>query len=778
MRLTERPLEELTAEARAVRDAQRGRLVTYSPKVFIPLTKLCRDVCHYCTFAAAAPAGERAYLTIDEVLEIARAGERAGCREALFTLGRQAGAALPAPPARSSPALGLRLDARVPRRRRARRARGDLAAAAPQPGRARRGRLRAAAPGRGLDGDDARDELRQRLSQRGGPHFGSPDKLPAARLETLRLAGEARVPFTTGILIGIGETRAERVEALEAIAAAGPARAGGDRPELPRQARHADGARARAAARGAPLDDRGRPADPAARGRAPGAAEPDRRLRPAARRRHRRLGRRLAASRSTTSTPRRRGPSSSCLRAATESRGLELVAAPDRLPRAHRRRRGSTRACCRASCAPPTRSASPARTTGPPARPASVPFVVRRDPLPLELARRARRGRDRAAVPGARRGAPARVRRGRPAAARGERRRRQLRRDPERPVHERLLLPLRLLRLLEGEAGREPARRAVPRAARRRSCGARSRRGSAARPRSASRAGSIPRFDGDYYVSVVRAIKDAVPGPARPRLQRARGLAGRRDARRAAAPTTWRGCATRGSPRCRERPPRCSTTRCARSSAPTRSRPRSGSRCTRPRTRSASARTTRSCSATSTGRGTGRATCSRCASSSSATGGFTEFVPLPFVHMEAPIYLKGRARAGADLRRGAADARRRPARAPPVDRERAGLVGQGRAAGRRRGAARRGERPRRHADERVDLARRRRRVGPGARARADGGADPLGGPRAAAADDALRRAAGGAGGALLRRRAARRSRGTRTSTRRGSSGRASSSGPS
>ena len=104
-----------------------------------------------------------------------------------------------------------------------------------------------------------------RLSERGGPHFGSPDKLPAARLETLRLAGEARVPFTTGILIGIGETREERLEALRAIAAAGPARAGGDRPELPREAGHADGRRAGAAARGAALDDRGRAADPAAR---------------------------------------------------------------------------------------------------------------------------------------------------------------------------------------------------------------------------------------------------------------------------------------------------------------------------------------------------------------------------------------------------------------------------------------------------------------------------------------------------------------------------------
>src|SRR4051795_11494298 len=85
--LVEAPTDELCAEARAVRERGHGRLVTYSPKVFIPLTKLCRDVCHYCTFARPPRRGERAYLTIDEMLAIARAGAAAGCREALFTLG-------------------------------------------------------------------------------------------------------------------------------------------------------------------------------------------------------------------------------------------------------------------------------------------------------------------------------------------------------------------------------------------------------------------------------------------------------------------------------------------------------------------------------------------------------------------------------------------------------------------------------------------------------------------------------------------------------------------
>src|SRR2546421_3891002 len=87
MELLDRPLEDLCAEARALRDEGHGRLVTYSPKVFIPLTKLCRDVCHYCTFARPPRRGEHAYMSIEEVLAVARAGAGAGCREALFTLG-------------------------------------------------------------------------------------------------------------------------------------------------------------------------------------------------------------------------------------------------------------------------------------------------------------------------------------------------------------------------------------------------------------------------------------------------------------------------------------------------------------------------------------------------------------------------------------------------------------------------------------------------------------------------------------------------------------------
>lgn len=206
-------------EARRIRDSRRGRLVTYSPKVFIPLTKLCRDVCHYCTFAAPPRRNKRVYLTLEEVVELARAGEGAGCREALFTLGDKPELRYRA--ARDELAeLGYETTLAY------------LAAAAgavleettllPHLNPGLLGRrdfelLRPVAASMGM----MLETSSLRLSERGGPHFGSPDKLPTARLETLRLAGEAKVPFTTGILIGLGETRAERVEALQAIASAG-----------------------------------------------------------------------------------------------------------------------------------------------------------------------------------------------------------------------------------------------------------------------------------------------------------------------------------------------------------------------------------------------------------------------------------------------------------------------------------------------------------------------------------------------------------------------------
>jgi FO synthase len=212
--LLDAPLDELLAAARALR---AGPLVTYSPKVFVPLTTLCRDVCHYCTFARPPRRGERAYMSIDEVLAVARAGAAAGCREALFTLGDKPELRYRA--AREELAA-LGCETTIEYLARAAEAVLEETGLLPHlnPGVLTRADLELLRPVSASMGIML-ETVSERLSARGGPHFGSPDKLPAARLETIRLAGELGIPFTTGILIGIGETRAERLEALRAIRA-------------------------------------------------------------------------------------------------------------------------------------------------------------------------------------------------------------------------------------------------------------------------------------------------------------------------------------------------------------------------------------------------------------------------------------------------------------------------------------------------------------------------------------------------------------------------------
>jgi FO synthase len=217
MELLDRPLEDLCVEARALRDEGHGRLVTLSPKVFIPLTKLCRDVCHYCTFAQPPRRGERAYMTIDEVLAVARAGAAAGCHEALFTLGDKPELRYRA--AREELAE-LGCDTTLEYLERVAGAVLEETGLLPHlnPGVLTREdvrRLRPVSASMGL----MLETTSERLAERGGPHFGSPDKAPALRVATIEAAGEERVPFTTGILIGIGETRAERLDALRAIRA-------------------------------------------------------------------------------------------------------------------------------------------------------------------------------------------------------------------------------------------------------------------------------------------------------------------------------------------------------------------------------------------------------------------------------------------------------------------------------------------------------------------------------------------------------------------------------
>jgi FO synthase len=209
-------LPELMTAAAARRDAAYGRLISYSRKVFIPLTKLCRDVCHYCTFAERPRAGRPAYLSPEDVLTIARAGAAAGCTEALFTLGDKPelryGAAREALAARGHAttieylremsALVLEETGLLPHLNPGVMTREEITAL----------RKVSASMGIMLESSSAR------LCEPGGVHYGSPDKLPAVRLEMMRHAGELAVPFTTGILIGIGETRAERLDSLAAIA--------------------------------------------------------------------------------------------------------------------------------------------------------------------------------------------------------------------------------------------------------------------------------------------------------------------------------------------------------------------------------------------------------------------------------------------------------------------------------------------------------------------------------------------------------------------------------
>ena len=212
MTLLDLPTDELTARARQVRTATTSTRVTYSPKVFIPLTRLCRDRCGYCTFATAPRHIASPYLSPDEVLAIAGQGAEAGCHEALFTLGEapeeryaEARDWLTAHGFSSTVDYLVAMGARVleetgllPHMNAGAVSGDDLS------------RLREVAPSQGMMVESLRPDL--------AAHRGAPDKTPERRLATLEAAGELSIPFTTGILVGIGEAESDRVEALEAIA--------------------------------------------------------------------------------------------------------------------------------------------------------------------------------------------------------------------------------------------------------------------------------------------------------------------------------------------------------------------------------------------------------------------------------------------------------------------------------------------------------------------------------------------------------------------------------
>jgi FO synthase len=216
--MDEAPLAALLQAAAAVRDRFKGRSIGYSKKVFIPLTHLCRDYCGYCTFRADPEAGVQPYMTPDEVLAVAEAGRRAGCKEALFSLGDQ--------PERVFPEAKeflkkLGFDRTL-----------EYLAAMSELVLEKTGLLPHSNPG--LMGTEDLSRLREtnvsvglmlesispRLGRFGGAHWKAPDKVPSLRMRTIENAGQLSMAFTTGMLMGIGETMEERVDTLLAIRSA------------------------------------------------------------------------------------------------------------------------------------------------------------------------------------------------------------------------------------------------------------------------------------------------------------------------------------------------------------------------------------------------------------------------------------------------------------------------------------------------------------------------------------------------------------------------------
>jgi len=208
-------IAQLMSVAGKLRDQGFGSLVTYSRKVFIPLTQLCRDVCHYCTFARTPKRIDSPYMSVEEVLSSVRQAQRMGCKEALFTLGerpemryqaardalKQLGFASTLEYLAHVASVVFDETGILPHINAGTMSGEEIEM------------LRPVSASMGIMLESASS----RLCQKGMPHYGSPDKQPEVRLETLRLAGEARVPFTSGILIGIGESRRERIESLLAL---------------------------------------------------------------------------------------------------------------------------------------------------------------------------------------------------------------------------------------------------------------------------------------------------------------------------------------------------------------------------------------------------------------------------------------------------------------------------------------------------------------------------------------------------------------------------------
>ena len=208
-------LPEICQAASELRDRGKGRIITFSPKVFLPLTRLCRDFCGYCTFRRSPQETDSLYMTLEEVTAVARAGKRAGCTEALFTLGerpeqrypeagrwlREAGFESTLDYLREAASRVLREVGLLPHLNPGTMSRRELAS------------LRPVSASMGI----MLENVSPRLSEPGGPHHQAPSKWPRARVRALELAGREAVAFTTGLLVGIGESREERIDSLLTI---------------------------------------------------------------------------------------------------------------------------------------------------------------------------------------------------------------------------------------------------------------------------------------------------------------------------------------------------------------------------------------------------------------------------------------------------------------------------------------------------------------------------------------------------------------------------------
>ena len=208
-------LPSLCRAAAELRDRGKGRIVTFSPKVFIPLTRLCRDFCGYCTFRQSPPESKSLFMTVEEVVAVAKAGKRAGCTEALFTLGERpeqrypeakawlkgAGYQTTLDYARDAAAVVIEEVGLLPHLNPGTMSRRELAS------------LRPVSASMGI----MLENVSPRLTELGGPHHQAPSKWPLARVKALSLAGQEKVAFTTGLLVGIGETRAEIIDSLITI---------------------------------------------------------------------------------------------------------------------------------------------------------------------------------------------------------------------------------------------------------------------------------------------------------------------------------------------------------------------------------------------------------------------------------------------------------------------------------------------------------------------------------------------------------------------------------